>query len=118
MHVRELPALPDGLRSLTSLGAAAGYTDTFVVDVPAGQRSAEAWARRVLEEAPGPLRASLPRGWARLGLRHGPIGSPDHVLGWPIRERTEDHLLVGAESSLGMASCCSPAGTVRSCSPP
>jgi hypothetical protein len=100
--VREIPTLPDDVRSLTTLGTTAGYTDTFLVDVPATERSAEAWSRLILEGAPAPLRASLPPGWASLGLRHGPLDSEDHVLGWPIRDRTEDHLLLGAESRLGM----------------
>jgi hypothetical protein len=101
--VQEISSLPDSVRSLTTLGATAGYTDTFVVDVPASERSAEAWGRLILEDAPASLRASLPPGWASLGLRHGPLDSEDHVLGWPIRDRTEDHLLLGAESRLGMA---------------
>jgi hypothetical protein len=100
--VREVPTLPDSLRSLTTLGATTGYTDTFLVDVPVSERDAEAWSRLVLEEAPAPLRASLPSGWARLGLRHGPLDSQDHVLGWPIRDRTVEHILLGAESRLEM----------------
>ena len=100
--VREIPTLPGGARLLTSLGTTADYTDTFLTDVPAGEQTAEAWGRLVLEEAPASLRASLPPGWASLGLRHGPLGSPDHVLGWPIRDRTENHMLLGAESALGM----------------
>jgi len=100
--VQEIPAVPESVRSLTNLSAAADYTDTFLVDVAALERSAEAWSRLILERAPAPLRASLPAGWASLGLRHGPLDSQDHVLGWPIRARTEDHLLLGAESPLGM----------------
>jgi hypothetical protein len=100
--VHEIPTLPDSARSLTTLGETAGYTDSFLLDVRAAERSAEAWSRLTLEGAPAHLRASLRQGWARLGLRHGPLDSPDHVLGWPIRDRTEDHLLLGAESGLGM----------------
>jgi hypothetical protein len=100
--VREIPTLPDGARSLTTLGATAGYTDTFLTDVPVAERSAEAWGRLILEDAPLALRAPLPSGWASLGLRHGPLDSPDHVLGWPIRDRTQDHMLLSAESRLGM----------------
>lgn len=101
--VQQSQTLPSGLRALCTLGATASYTDTFRADVRAGERSAEEWGRLSLEQAPASLRASLPRGWASLGLRHGPLDSRDHVLGWPIRARTEDHLLLGAESPLGMS---------------
>jgi hypothetical protein len=94
--------MPKGARALSPLAATAGYTDTFVIDVPATERPPESWARLILEHAPMPIRASLPPGWASLGLRHGPLDSPDHVLGWPIRARTDTHLLLGAESRLGM----------------
>ena len=83
-------------------GATAGYTDTFLVNVNFDERSAEAWGRLILERAPAALRLSLPPAWASLGLRHGPLDSPDHVLGWPIRNRTQDHMLLGAVSRLGM----------------
>lgn len=101
--VQEIASLPDSACSLTSLAATAGYTDAFLAHVPAAERSAEAWGRLILEQAPAPLRASLPPGWASLGLRHGPLDSPEHVLGWPIRTRTQDHMLLGAESRLGLS---------------
>jgi hypothetical protein len=100
--VTGLAGLPQEARALTSLGAEAGYTDAFTAHVDFGERDAEAWSRLVLEQAPAPLRTSLPAGWASLGLRHGPLDSPEHVLGWPIRERNEDHILLGADSRLGM----------------
>jgi hypothetical protein len=100
--VSELSDLPEDAQALTTLALTAGYTDTFVVDVPVQGRSAEAWARLILEEAPVLVRTALPAGWASLGLRHGPLDSPEHVLGWPIRRRDEDSILLRAESRLGM----------------
>lgn len=66
------------------------------------ERTAEQWARALLEDAPAATRTMLSSGWASLGLEHGRAGSDRSVLGWEIRRSTEDVVLLGAESRLGM----------------
>ncbi|MBV8303154.1 MAG: hypothetical protein JOZ04_03015 [Acidimicrobiia bacterium] len=78
------------------------YEDCHLVDVPkASDRTAEAWARAVLEDAPESLRRSLRSGWRSLGIRLGPVTGAG-VLGWPVRRSDPDVVLLGATSRLGM----------------
>ena len=92
--------LPDGARTRSTL-AHVDYEDCFVVDVPdAFERTAEAWARAVLEDAPAAVRTSLRAGWSALGLR--PARGPRSILGWEIRRVAPDYVLLGATSRLGM----------------
>jgi hypothetical protein len=99
-HAEQI-AVPE-TRELASFGDAT-YTDAFVAEVPDPcSRTAEEWARRMLEEAPLPVRRSLRAGWFSLGLKHGPLDSRDHVLGWEIRESTPDFVRLGGDSRLGM----------------
>jgi len=80
-----------------------GYEDAFVAEVPtAGDRTAEDWMRLVLEDAPLSARKTLRSGWFWLGLKLGPADSRSHVLGWEIRRRTPDLVLLGAASRIGM----------------
>lgn len=77
----------------------------FQAPLPDGQRSAEEWARAIWEQPIAPLRWMLIAGWrAGLGLRLGPLGSPDHVLGWPIAQNRPDELVVRADSKILEAS--------------
>ena len=78
--------VPEAVRSLTTF-AEPDYVDLFTIEASgAGDSSAEAWARAVLERAPL-SRSNARRLWGLMGLRLGPPGSPDHVQGWRIAER-------------------------------
>jgi hypothetical protein len=98
-EVRQIE-VPDEARARSRLQRV-DYADAFLAEVGlTRRRSAEAWARVVLEEAPLVIRQTLTSGWAALGLRLG--GSSDTVLGWPIRRRTPGEILLGAGSRIGM----------------
>ena len=95
----ELPAAARRLGTLPRVD----YADAFLVRTEAGRdRTAEQWARVVLEGAPASFRVAAPGAWFALGLKHGSPRSGAHVLGWPIRDRGPAHVLLGAESRLGM----------------
>ena len=96
-RARPVPVPPD-----PDLDGPLDYRDATAVAVPAGDdRSAEAWMRSMFEGAPRPLRILLRAAWrVGLGLRLGPSGSPDHILGWSIAARAEDAIRVGARSPL------------------
>jgi hypothetical protein len=94
--------LPPGTRELSTL-ARIDYQDAFLVGTgPAQDRTAEQWAREVLEGAPLSTRRALARGWSGLGLRLGPAQSDRHVLGWEIRRNDPDAVLLGARGRLGL----------------
>jgi hypothetical protein len=78
------------------------YTDSFEAeDATGASRSPEQWARAVFEGAPRPVRWFLVAGFRfGLGLRFGPQGSPEHVLGWAIVERGSDSVTLQAQSWL------------------
>lgn len=66
---------------------------------PGDVRTSEQWARAVWEGAPSPMRWFMLAGWRLvLRLRLGALGSPDHVLGWPIVERGADETVCRAGS--------------------
>jgi hypothetical protein len=95
-------AIPPVLQAQSAL-TRVDYTDAFrLATERAGERSAEAWARAMIEEAPPEMRASLRRGWRTLGLRLGRADDPSCVLGWPIRHSGADRAVLGADSTLGM----------------
>ena len=95
-------ALPAGTRELSTL-AHIDYQDAFLVETGlALDRTAEQWAREVLEGAPVSTRRALSRGWSGLGLRLGPARSDRHVLGWEIRRSDPDAVLLGARGRLGL----------------
>jgi len=76
------------------------YEDAFVVDVgPTDGRTAEEWARAILEDAPEQTRRKLTSGWSMIGLK---LGGERSVLGWAVRRSTADFVLLGAESRIGM----------------
>jgi hypothetical protein len=94
--------LPAAVRSESGL-TRIDYSDAHLVTGPGvGDGTAEEWVRDMLAGAPLPLRRGLPPGWFLLGLHHGPASSPQHVLGWPIRESTADRVVLAAASRLGM----------------
>lgn len=99
--VRQIP-VPAAARARSTLPAI-DYADAFLVETGATDgRTAKEWARAILEGAPAALRRSLRSGWRALGLRHGPTGRPGYVLGWKVRRRTPDLVLLGATSRTGM----------------
>jgi hypothetical protein len=96
----ELPAEARALSTLPRID----YHDAFLVEAGRGQgRTAEQWARAVLEGAPPATRKALSRGWFALGLRLGPVRSEQRVLGWELRRSTPDAALLGAAGRLGLA---------------
>ena len=99
--VREI-ALPRAARALTTLPQL-DYHDTFVFDLPRTEdRTAEQWARAMLEGASDATRAGLRAGWLALGLKLGPEEAKDRVLGWEVRRSTPEVLILSGESHLGM----------------
>jgi hypothetical protein len=75
------------------------YADAFVIETEnAGDRTAEQWARAILEGAPLAVRTQLVSGWSSLGLKLGRAG----VLGWPVQRSTPGFVLLGAGSRIGM----------------
>ena len=94
--------VPAGIRAESTLDRV-DYADTFVVDVGGSEaRTAEAWARAALEEAPLGMRARLLSGWTALGLKLA-IGRPEAVLGWEIRRNEPGAVLLAAGGRLGLA---------------
>jgi hypothetical protein len=94
--------VPTSAQALSTL-ARIDYADTFLVDVgPLGDRTAEQLAREVLEGAPLAVRTRLLSGWTSIGLKIDKGPSKPSVLGWQLRQSTPDHVLLGADSRIGM----------------
>ena len=97
--VRQI-AVPPAVRELSTL-ARVDYADAFLVPTAAaGARTAEGWARAVLQDAPLAVRTSLLSGWSALGLKLS--RREGSVLGWDVLSSTPDVALLGAESHLGL----------------
>jgi hypothetical protein len=95
--------IPQSARALSTLSHI-NYEDAFLVDVgPPQERTAEQWARAVLEEAPASVRRTLQSGWSAIGLKRGGAPPERSVLGWEIRRSTTEFVLLGANSRIGMA---------------
>ena len=91
-----LPNIPEAIRCLDTL-ASPDYVDLFTATASgARDKSAEEWARAVLEDTPSGR--SAPSLWRFLGLRLGPTPSPDFVQGWKIAHRGEDWIRIEATS--------------------
>jgi hypothetical protein len=94
-------ALPPHAR-LTTLDCV-DYTDGFRLETEfAQERTAEEWARALLEEAPEATRVMLRRGWFALGVQLGSTEDGRLVFGWPVRSSSPDNFLLGARSQLGI----------------
>jgi len=79
------------------------YEDAFAVELGSAHvRTAEQWARAILEDAPLAMRNGLRRGWLALGLKLDATSSERSVLGWEVRRSTPDYVLLGADSRIGM----------------
>ena len=93
--------LPSSARALSTL-ARVDYCDAFLFDVGATHdESAEDLIREILEGAPLAVRTQLLSGWSAIGLKVGNT-SERSVLGWEVRRTVPDHVLLGAESRIGM----------------
>jgi hypothetical protein len=81
------------------------YASAF--ELPLGDRkflTPEQWARATFEGAPALLKAFMSAGWKNgLGLRLGPLTSPDHVQGWLIASSSADSITLEARSRLMVA---------------
>lgn len=81
------------------------YASAF--ELPLGDRkflTPEQWARATFEGAPALLKALLTVGWKYgLGLRLGPLTSPNHVQGWLIASSGPDSITLEARSRLIVA---------------
>jgi len=93
------PDVPESMRSLGAL-AKPDYLDLFTATTNAASgKSAEDWARVVLEGAPDHLRiAVILAQRLLLGLRLGPRRSPDYVLGWKIVDRGDSWVRIETAS--------------------
>jgi hypothetical protein len=95
-------ALPPDARALTTLDHVE-YTDAFRLETGlAEERTAEEWARALLEEAPAATRTKLRRGWFALGVQLGSTEDERLVLGWRVRRNSPEYVLLAARSLLGM----------------
>jgi hypothetical protein len=100
-RVRQV-ALPPAARGLCTLSRI-DYADAFLVETgPTQSRTAEQWARAMMEDAPVTVRTTLQSGWATIGLKVGRGRSGRTVLGWEVRGSTPDFVLLGADSRIGM----------------
>jgi hypothetical protein len=93
--------VPASARELSTLPRI-NYCDAFVFDV--GSRHDECAGdliREVLEGAPLTVRTQLLSGWSTIGLKVT-SGSAGSVLGWDVRRSVPDHVLLGADSRIGM----------------
>jgi hypothetical protein len=90
--------VPTRVRSLCTFDAP-DYVDSFTLHTPsARERSAEGWARAVLEEA-ALSRRSARRLWQLMGLRLGPAPySAGHVQGWAIADTGADWIRLETQS--------------------
>jgi hypothetical protein len=91
---------PSYVRALSTL-VRVDYCDAFVFDVgSARDESAEDLIREILEGAPLAVRTQLLSGWSAIGLKVG--NTANGVLGWQVRQSVPDHVLLRAESRIGM----------------
>jgi hypothetical protein len=92
--------VPEPIRSLGGL-ANPDYLDLFTTTTnEASAKTAEGWARAVLEGAPYYIRLGVfDVAWPLLlGLRLGPRRSPDYIVGWKIAARGEGWVRIEAAS--------------------
>ncbi|MFI1973067.1 hypothetical protein [Streptomyces cinnamoneus] len=95
-------AVPPAAHALSTL-VRIDYENAVLADLdPAQNRTAEQWARTVLEDAPSDTRQALTQGWTALGLQLRPAPSEGCVLGWPVRRRTPDLVLLSAGPTRGL----------------
>ena len=95
--------MPAEARALSTLSRI-DYADAFLLNTDAGKdRTAEQWARLILQDAPMAVRTRLLAGWSMIGLKLGGGGEFGRsVLGWELRTNAADFVLLGADSRIGM----------------
>jgi hypothetical protein len=96
----EIP-VRDDIRALARFPAT-DYADTFEAEASTGPRTAEQWAREILEGAPVGMRTFLIRTCPVLGVRLGPLYSAGYVLGWRIVKNTPEFVVLQARSGVGV----------------
>lgn len=94
VHYRESFTLP-----ITSTSSASPITSTSSAG-PA--RTAEQWARLVLERAPRKARAQMLTVWTLLGIPLAPPWSRTQVLGWRILHNTPAAIVLESRAALGI----------------
>lgn len=100
-RVRHVPVPPDA-RTRSGLDRI-DYENAVFADLgPETGRTAEQWARAILEGVPANEQQARMDAFRGLGLQLGPFPSDDHVLGWPVVHNTPDTTLVGAASTRGL----------------
>jgi hypothetical protein len=93
---------PQPVRDLTTLGRV-DYLDAFVTDVdPDDPGSPQDWARAMFEGIGRRERLEFQLVWRVLGLRLGVRPSAGRIVGWRIRDERPDHVLLHADSWIGM----------------
>jgi hypothetical protein len=105
MNVSKLTeiSLPPAARALSTLPRI-DYCDAHLIALdPADGRTAEQLARVIFEDAPVTLQASLMLGWLSLGFRMRRPHAPGATIGWPIKEVTDERVLLASQSRLGLA---------------
>jgi hypothetical protein len=91
-----LDNIPVSIRTLDTLPCP-DYVDLFTARTRgAAAKTAEQWARALLEESA--TGRSAPILWRLLGLRLGPMPSSDHVQGWKIADRGDGWIRVETAS--------------------
>jgi hypothetical protein len=100
VDVRQID-VPSSARALSTLPRI-DYCDAFLFGENSNRdESAEDVMREVLEGAPLAVRTQLLSGWSTIGLKVS-SGSEGSVLGWDVRRSVPDHVLLGADSRIGM----------------
>ena len=93
-----LHSIPPAIRSLDTLPRP-DYADMFTLTAAgATDKSAEEWARALLEETPFARRYAFFPWRILLHLRLGPRSSPQHVYGWRIADRGDHWIRIEAAS--------------------
>jgi len=98
--VRETP-LPEGVRDLGQLDRIDYFDSYLLTGVP--DRTAEQWARAMIEDSPAPMRTRLVIGWTALGLDLTLPTSDKGVLGWRIAHQTDEAIVLSAAGRLGLS---------------
>jgi hypothetical protein len=98
-EVREIET-PSALAALAAL-TPADYRESLTLTATR-TRTAEQWARLVLERAPLSARAQMITVWTLLGIRLAPPWSTSQVLGWRILHATPDAILLEARAATGL----------------
>jgi hypothetical protein len=92
--------LPADARALCTLPRI-DYHDAFRVNAGI-ERTPDQWLHAVISDAPLGFRVRLVTGWLALGLKLAPPHAAPRVLGWKIKHSDASHVLLAADSWLGL----------------